>query len=274
MTINSNGNLLELTVPKVMGILNLTPDSFYDGGQFASLSTALIQVEKMIADGADIIDIGGYSSRPNATLVSTAEELARILPVIKAIKQSFPDALLSIDTFRAEVAHAALSEGFAWVNDITAGSDPLMFQTVASFKVPYVMMHMRGTPQTMTTLTQYTNLLLDIRAYFAEKINQVQVAGITDYIIDPGFGFAKTTEQNFELLNGLQHFQCLNAPILVGVSRKSMIYKSLQTTPDLALNGTSFLHGIALSKGAKILRVHDVKEAVECVTLFRKLTAI
>jgi len=274
MTINSNGNLLDLTVPKVMGILNLTPDSFYDGGQFASLSTALIQVEKMIADGADIIDIGGYSSRPNATLVSTAEELARILPVIKAIKQSFPDALLSIDTFRAEVAHAALSEGFAWVNDITAGSDPLMFQKVASFKVPYVMMHMRGTPQTMTTLTQYTNLLLDIRAYFAEKINQVQAAGITDYIIDPGFGFAKTTEQNFELLNGLQHFQCLNAPILVGVSRKSMIYKSLQTTPDLALNGTSFLHGIALSKGAKILRVHDVKEAVECVTLFRKLTAI
>jgi dihydropteroate synthase len=274
MTLNCDGNLLDLTVPKVMGILNCTPDSFYDGGQFASLSTALIQVENMIADGADIIDVGGYSSRPNAPLVSTAEELARILPVIKAIKQSFPEVLLSIDTFRAEVAHAALSEGFAWVNDITAGSDPKMFQTVASFKAPYVMMHMRGTPQTMTTHTQYTNLLNDIRAYFAEKINQVQAAGITDYLIDPGFGFAKTTKQNFELLNGLQHFQCLNAPILVGVSRKSMIYKSLESTPDLALNGTTFLHGIALSKGAKILRVHDVKEAVECVTLFRKLTAI
>lgn len=271
MTLNCDGNLLDLTVPKVMGILNCTPDSFYDGGQFARLSTALGQVEKMIADGADIIDIGGYSSRPNAPLVSTTEELARILPVVKAIKQSFPDALLSIDTFRAEVAHAALSEGFAWVNDITAGADPLMFQTVASFKAPYVMMHMRGTPQTMTTLTQYNNLLHDIRAYFAEKINQVQAAGITDYLIDPGFGFAKTTEQNFELLNRLQHFHCLNAPILVGVSRKSMIYKSLESTPDLALNGTTFLHGIALSKGAKILRVHDVKEAVECVTLFCKL---
>lgn len=274
MTLNCQGHLLDLTVPKVMGILNVTPDSFYDGGRYTSLSDTLKQAERLLQEGATFLDIGGYSSKPHAAEVSLEEELQRVLPVVKAIRQSFPSALLSIDTFRSAVAQAVLDEGVAMVNDITAGADEQMFQTVAAFHVPYVMMHMRGTPQTMTSLTQYENLLQEIGYYFADKINQVKAAGISDYLIDPGFGFAKTIDQNFELLNHLEYFHCLNAPLLIGVSRKSMIYKTLQSTPDLAVNGSTFLHAIALSKGAKILRVHDVKEAVECITLHQKVQQV
>ena len=274
MTLNCQGHLLDLTVPKVMGILNVTPDSFYDGGRYTSLSDTLKQAERLLKEGATFLDIGGYSSKPHAAEVSLEEELQRVLPVVKAIRKSFPSALLSIDTFRSAVAQAVLDEGVAMVNDISAGADEQMYQIVAAFHVPYVMMHMRGTPQTMTNLTQYENLLQEIGYYFADKINQVKAAGISDYLIDPGFGFAKTIDQNFELLNHLEHFHCLNAPLLIGVSRKSMIYKTLQSTPDLAVNGSTFLHAIALSKGAKILRVHDVKEAVECITLHQKLQQV
>ena len=274
MTLNCHGNLLDLTVPKVMGILNVTPDSFYDGGIYSSLSALVQQAESMLDAGATFIDIGGYSSKPNAAEVSVDEELHRVLPVVKALRQTFPTALLSIDTFRSVVAQVVLDEGVAMVNDISAGADPNMMATVVKYNVPYVMMHLRGNPQTMQSLTQYENLIPDMLYYFAEKIQQAKAAGITDYLIDPGFGFAKTTEQNFEILVHLDYFKSLEAALLIGVSRKSMVYKTLETTPDLALNGTTFLHGFALSKGAKILRVHDVKEAVECVTLFQKLHGI
>jgi dihydropteroate synthase len=274
MTLNCHGNLLDLTVPKVMGILNVTPDSFYDGGSYSSLSAVVQQAESMLDAGATFIDIGGYSSKPNAAEVSVDEEVHRVLPVVKALRQTFPTALLSIDTFRSVVAQVVLDEGVAMVNDISAGADPNMMATVAKYNVPYVMMHLRGNPQTMQSLTQYENLIPDMLYYFAEKIQAAKAAGIADYLIDPGFGFAKTTEQNFEILAHLDYFKSLEAPLLIGVSRKSMVYKTLETTPDLALNGTTFLHGFALSKGAKFLRVHDVKEAVECVALFQKLYGI
>ncbi len=274
MTLNCHGNLLDLTVPKVMGILNVTPDSFYDGGSYSTISAVVQQAESMLDAGATFIDIGGYSSKPNAAEVSVDEELHRVLPVVKALRQTFPTALLSIDTFRSVVAQVVLDEGVAMVNDISAGADPNMMTTVAKYNVPYVMMHLRGNPQTMQSLTQYENLIPDMLYYFAEKIQQAKAAGIADYLIDPGFGFAKTTEQNFEILAHLDYFKSLESPLLIGVSRKSMVYKTMETTPDLALNGTTFLHGFALSKGAKILRVHDVKEAVECVALFQKLHGI
>ena len=271
MTLNCHGNLLDLTVPKVMGILNCTPDSFFDGGRYTSVDALVQQAELMLDAGATFIDIGGYSSKPGAAEVSESEELQRVLPVVKALRKSIPTALLSIDTFRSGVAHAVLDEGVALVNDITAGADPNMMATIAKYKVPYVMMHMRGTPQTMQTLTHYDILMQELVYYFAEKIQQAKTVGITDYIVDPGFGFAKTTEQNFEILRHLDQFSILEAPLLIGFSRKSMIYKTLQTTSENALNGTTFLHGFALSKGAKFLRVHDVKEAVECITLHQKL---
>ncbi len=274
MTVNCQGKLLDLTVPKVMGILNVTPDSFFDGGKYPSLPAVLKQVESMLEAGADCIDIGGYSSKPHAVEVAEAEELQRVVPVVKALRNSFPSAILSVDTFRSAVAKAALDEGVGMVNDISAGADANMLSVVAGYQVPYILMHMRGTPQTMTAFTQYENLMQDLIYYFAEKIQQVKAAGISDYLIDPGFGFAKTSEQNFELLQHLEQFQVVDAPLLAGISRKSMIYKTLNTTPELALNGTTFLHGIALSKGAKILRVHDIKEAVECVTLFQKLQGL
>ena len=273
MTLNCQGNLLDLTVPKVMGILNCTPDSFFDGGRYSSLDALVQQAELMLDAGATFIDIGGYSSKPGAAEVSESDELQRVLPVVKALRKSIPTALLSIDTFRSGVAQAVLDEGVALVNDITAGADPNMMATVAKYKVPYVMMHLRGNPQTMQSLTQYENLIPDLLYYFAEKIQAAKAAGISDYIVDPGFGFAKTTEQNFEILRHLDQFSILEAPLLVGFSRKSMIYKTLQTTSENALNGTTFLHGFVLDKGAKILRVHDVKEAVECVTLFQKMHA-
>lgn len=272
MTINCNGQLIDLCTPKVMGIVNLTPNSFYDGGKLSDEKSVLLQVEKMLADGATFIDVGGYSSKPNAEFVSEEEELQRVIPIIHRIVKEFPKVLLSIDTFRSQVAKHSVENGVAIVNDISAGSlDENMMRTVAQLRVPYVMMHMKGTPKTMQSLTQYDDLVKEIFFYFSEKIAQARSFGISDVIVDPGFGFAKTLEQNFELLNKLELFDVLDLPLLVGVSRKSMIYKTLETDAEHALNGTTSLNTISLMKGAKILRVHDVKEAVECVQLYQKL---
>ncbi len=272
MTINCNGKLIDLTTPKVMGILNITPNSFYDGGKYKSDSEILNQCEKMLADGATFIDIGAYSSKPNAEFVSEEEEIARLLPVIELLVKQFPEALLSIDTFRSEVARLAITSGAAIVNDISAGKlDENMMATVASLQVPYSMMHMKGTPQTMQKLTQYDDIVKEMLLYFSERIQVARSFSINDIIIDPGFGFAKTLEQNYEVMQKLQLFKILELPLLVGISRKSMIYKTLETSANEALNGTTVLNTIALSKGATILRVHDVREAVECVKLLGKL---
>ena len=251
-----------------MGILNVTPDSFYDGGNFNTQKAILNQVEKMISEGADFIDVGGYSSRPGAKDLSVDEEIARVIPVVKAINKSLPDCLISVDTFRAEVAKQAIDVGAVMVNDISGGSlDDSMFEVIASNRVPYILMHMRGTPQSMTSHVDYDNIIKDIIDYFQIKIKQLRERGIIDVILDPGIGFAKTIDQNFELLRHLDHFQILDRPLLVGLSRKSLIWKTLETTPDNALNGTTVLNTTALLKGASILRVHDVKEAVEAVKL-------
>ncbi|WP_396194899.1 dihydropteroate synthase [Flavobacterium sp.] len=273
MTINCSGTLIDLTIPKVMGILNVTPNSFYDGGKYANEKQWLDQVQKMLAEGATFIDVGAYSSKPNAEFVSELEETERLVTVVKLIVQHFPEALISVDTFRAHVARAALEAGACIVNDISAGGlDELMMKTVAEFQVPYIMMHMKGNPQTMQSLAQYNNVTKEVLFYFSEKLAQARSFGINDLIIDPGFGFAKTTEQNFELLANLELFDQLELPILVGVSRKSMVYKTLETTPEFALNGTTVLNTIALQKGSNILRVHDVKEAIECVKLHQELS--
>ncbi|EKT3956728.1 dihydropteroate synthase [Flavobacterium psychrophilum] len=272
MTINCKGQLIDLSTPKVMGILNVTPDSFYDGGRFVSEKNVLIQVENMLQDGANFIDIGGQSSKPKAAIVSIDEELKRVVSIVDLILKKFPETMISIDTFNSKVAQIAVEKGAAIINDISAGNlDDNMFETIAKLQVPYIMMHMRGTPQTMQEMTNYDDLVKDILFYFSEKVAKARSFGINDLIIDPGFGFAKTLEQNFELLNKLELFEMLELPILVGVSRKSMIYKTLETTPENALNGTSVLNTIALTKGGNILRVHDVKEAVECVKLYNQL---
>lgn len=271
-TINCKGELIDLSTPRVMGILNITPDSFYDGGIYKNESEILSQVYVMLKEGATFIDIGAYSSRPNADHVSENEELQRILPILNLVLKEFPEALISIDTFRSEIAEQCITNGAALINDISAGTlDNKMLQTVANLKVPYIMMHMRGTPQTMQQHTQYDNLVKDILFYFSERIASARALGILDLIVDPGFGFAKTIEQNYELLNHLELFKMLELPLLAGISRKSMIYKTLKTTPKDALNGTTVLNTIALQKGAKILRVHDVKEASECIKLLNQL---
>jgi len=255
-----------------MGILNTTPDSFYDGKKFKDEASMLLQVGKMIQDGATFIDVGAYSSRPGADFVSEDEELARLLPIVKLLLAKFPNIVLSIDTFRSSIADACLSEGAAIVNDISGGKqDENMFAVVAKHKAPFVMMHMRGTPQTMQKQTDYDNLSVDILKYFSEHIARARSYNLHDLIIDPGFGFAKTLEQNYELLSQLELFQTLHHPILVGISRKSMVYKLLGTDAEKALNGTTALHAISLVKGAKILRVHDVKEALECIRLVQQL---
>lgn len=272
MTINCKGQLIDLEIPKVMGILNVTPNSFFDGGKYKNESEILSQVAKMLSDGATFIDIGAYSSKPNAEFVSESEEMNRIIPVIDLILNNFPEALLSIDTFRSEVAKVAIENGAAIINDISAGKlDDKMFETVAKYNVPYIMMHMRGTPQTMQTMTQYDDIIKEILFYFSERVSMARSFGINDLIVDPGFGFAKTLEQNYEVLQKLELFEILDLPLLAGVSRKSMIYKALNTSADEALNGTTVLNTIALSKGAKIVRVHDVKEAMEAVVLFEKI---
>ncbi|MBD0824405.1 dihydropteroate synthase [Aestuariibaculum marinum] len=272
MTINCKGQLIDLSTPKVMGILNITPDSFYDGGKHKNETDILNHVETMLNQGATFIDVGAYSSRPNAAFVSETEELQRITPIIDLILKSFPDTLISVDTFRSAVAKQAIESGAAMINDISAGLlDKNMLPTVADLHVPYIMMHMRGTPQTMQQFTKYDNLTKDILFYFSERIAAARALGIIDIIVDPGFGFSKTLEQNYELMQHLELFQMLDKPMLIGISRKSMIYKYLDTTPQEALNGSSVLNTIALQKGAGILRVHDVKEAIECVKLVEHL---
>lgn len=268
MTIKCKGQLIDLSTPKVMGILNLTPDSFYDGGRFNDEYSILQQTEKMLLDGATFIDVGAYSSRPGAADVSESEELKRILPVLRRLLEAFPNILISIDTFRSEIAKACINAGACMINDISAGRhDDTMFNTVAGLNVPYIMMHSRGTPQTMQQLTDYEDLVKDILFYFSERIAKARKLGMVDLIIDPGFGFAKTISQNYELLNQLQLLHMAELPILIGLSRKSMIYKTLNTTSEKSLNGTTALNMIALQKGAHILRVHDVKETMECINL-------
>ncbi|MCX7548277.1 dihydropteroate synthase [Xanthomarina sp. F1114] len=272
MTINCKGELIDLSTPKVMGILNLTPDSFYDGGKYKNESEILSQVYTMLKHGATFIDIGAYSSRPDANHISELEELNRLLPMVSIILKEFPDTIISIDTFRSQVAKQAIESGAAIVNDISAGKlDQNMLNTVAKLQVPFIMMHMKGTPQNMKQQTSYKNLIKEVLFYFSERIDQARALGIVDIIVDPGFGFAKTKEQSFEILKHLELFKMLDKPILSGVSRKSMIYKTLENSPKEALNGTTVLNTIALQKGTSILRVHDVKEAVECIKLLQQL---
>ena len=271
-TINCKGTLVNLSTPKVMGIVNMTPDSFFDGGKLTNSNEIVLQVEKMLRDGATFIDLGGYSSKPGADFVSEAEELNRVVPIVKVLVEKFPGILLSIDTFRSEVAKQAIENGAALINDISAGLlDENMLETVAKLQVPYIMMHMKGTPKTMQSFAKYDDLLKEMNFYFSERIAKARSFGLNDIIIDSGFGFAKTMEQNYELLQNLELLQFHDLPILAGISRKSMIYKALETSPENALNGTTFLHAFCLQKGANILRVHDVKEAVECVSLIRQL---
>ena len=272
MTINLRGKLINFSVPKIMGILNITPDSFYDGGRYNSKEKIQRQIEKMIISGADIVDVGGYSSRPGAKDISIEEELNRVIPVIEIIKKKFPKTIVSIDTFRSRVASEAIISGADIVNDISGGNlDSNMFETVSKHKVPYILMHMRGNPENMMSKTNYENVTKDVCKYFSQRINKAHSCGINDIIIDPGFGFSKTTQQNYDLLNNLEFFKEFQRPIIIGISRKSMIYKTLNTTPDKALNGSSVLHTISLMKGANILRTHDVKEAVECVKIVSQL---
>lgn len=272
MTINCKGILVDLSTPKVMGILNVTPNSFFDGGKYKNETEILSQVEKMVLEGATFIDIGAYSSKPNAEFVSEQEEIARIVPVVDLILKHFPETIISIDTFRSEVAKASIESGAAIINDIAAGNlDEKMFEIIAKYNVPYIMMHMRGNPQTMQTLTDYDDIVKEMLFYFSEKVAKARSFGINDLIIDPGFGFAKTIDQNYEVFQKMELFNVFELPLLVGISRKSMIYKTLNTTIENALNGTTVLNTLALTKGVKILRVHDVKEAMECVALFNKI---
>lgn len=268
MTINLNGKLMDLSLPKVMGVLNVTPDSFYDGGKFSSDKKVLDQVEKMILDGADIIDIGGYSSKPGAKEVKTKEEINRVIPTIELIKNKFSDIILSIDTFRSRVAQKAVQSGASLINDISAGElDSNMFKCVAELKVPYILMHMQGNPQNMQKNPSYKNVINEIVTDLSKKIFLARKAGIIDIIADPGFGFGKTLEHNYEILNNLSFFKELDCPILVGLSRKSMVYKLLDKKVEDSLNGTTCLNTISILNGAKILRVHDVKEAKEVIKI-------
>ena len=268
MTINCKGKLIDLTLPKVMGILNITPDSFYDGGKHKNPTCVLKHTEKMLNEGATFIDIGAYSSRPGADHIDEDEELHRILPIVNLVLKEFPQTIISIDTFRHRVAKKCLQVGAAIINDISGGHlDGKMLDVVADYQVPYIAMHMKGTPQTMKEQTNYDDLLKDIFFYFSKIISESRDKKINDLIIDPGFGFAKTVDQNFQLLKHLDLFKNLKRPILVGISRKSMIYRTLDTDAKKSLNGTTALNMIALNQGANILRVHDVKEAMECVRL-------
>lgn len=271
-SINCKGKLINFSTPKVMGILNVTPNSFFDGGKYNSTNKLEEQVRKMLEQGADIIDLGAYSTQPSAAFVSEEEELKRMIPVVKYLVKIFPDIILSIDTFRAEVAKQALESGAAMINDVSAGFlDDNMMQVVGTFKVPYIMMHMKGTPQNMQQFTDYDDVMHDMMYYFSERIAKAKSFGINDVIVDPGFGFSKTLDQNYEVLHKLELLKNLDVPILSALSRKSMIYKFFQTTPAEALNGTTVLNTISLIKGANLLRVHDVKEAVECVKLYNKI---
>ena len=272
-TINIKGELFSLDRPVVMGILNVTPDSFFAGSRKRTEAEIAARIEEILAQGGDWIDIGGYSSRPDATPVTADEEMKRLELGLEILSRDYPSVPVSVDTFRADVARCCVEKyGVAMINDISAGElDPEMFRTVADLKVPYIMMHMRGTPQTMASLTDYTNLMDEIMLYFAEKVRQLCLMGVSDLILDPGFGFSKTLEQNYELMAHLREFGIFDLPVLVGISRKRMIYQLLGGTPEESLNGTTALHTYALLNGADILRVHDVKEAVEAVRIVQKI---
>jgi len=271
-SINCNGTLIDLTSPKVMGILNITPDSFFDGGKYKNETEIISQVEKMLAEGATFIDVGAYSSRPGAKHISEQEELERILPVVKTLVKEFPEILISIDTFRGNIAEKCIESGACIINDISAGSiDPTLFKTIAKLQVPYIIMHMQGTPQNMQANPTYKNIVTDILNFFSKKIFELRALGVNDIIADVGFGFGKTIEQNYSLLNNLALFQNLEIPLLTGVSRKSMLYKPLELTPEKALNATTVANTIAVLNGTAILRVHDVKEAVETIKIIELL---
>ena len=272
-TINIKGELFSLDRPVVMGILNVTPDSIFAGSRKRTETEITTRIEEILAQGGDWIDIGGYSSRPDATPVTADEEMRRLELGLEILRHDYPSVPVSVDTFRADVARYCVEKyGVAMINDISAGElDPEMFRTVADLKVPYIMMHMRGTPQTMASLTDYTDLMDEIMLYFAEKVRQLCLMGVSDLILDPGFGFSKTLEQNYELMAHLREFGIFDLPILVGISRKRMIYQLLGGSPEESLNGTTALHAYALLNGADILRVHDVKEAVEVVRIVQKI---
>ncbi|WP_419700011.1 dihydropteroate synthase [Mucilaginibacter sp. NFX135] len=274
ITLNAGGKLIDLSTPKVMGIINITPDSFYAGSRKPGVDEALQQAEKMLAEGAAFLDIGAYSSRPNAQDISITEETDRLLPVVEAIVAAFPDAVLSIDTFRAQVAEAVIKAGAHIINDISGGAlDEAMFATVARLQVPYILMHMKGTPQTMNQLARYDDVFTEVLDYFVSRYQQLKQLGVHDVVIDPGFGFAKKSEHNYTLMNRLHDFDILGLPTLVGISRKRMIYGLLETTAAEALNGTTVLNTIGLTKGANILRVHDVKEAIETVKIWEAVNS-
>ena len=273
--INANGKLMDLSEPQVMGILNVTPDSFYAGSRGVTNGYILDRCQQILDEGASIIDIGAYSSRPNAQHISAEEEMSRLRTGLELIRKNHPEAIVSVDTFRADIARMCVEEyGVAIINDISAGNmDEQMFSTIARLGVPYIIMHMKGTPQNMQENPQYDHFLKEIFYYFSEEVQKLRDLGAKDIIIDPGFGFGKTIEHNYELMNHLEEFHLFELPILVGISRKSMIYKLLGSNPEEALNGTTALNTVALTKGAHILRVHDVKEAVECVKIVQKMKA-
>ncbi|WP_298878827.1 dihydropteroate synthase [uncultured Polaribacter sp.] len=273
MTINCNQTLIDLSSPKVMGILNITPDSFFDGGKYKNESDILSQTEKMLQDGATFIDVGAYSSRPGATHISEEEELQRIVPVINLLVKNFPKIVISVDTFRSKIAKETINNGAAIVNDISGGKmDNKMFETVANLQVPYILMHMLGTPQNMQKNPEYNNVTKEVISFFAEQIYKLHQLKLNDIIIDVGFGFGKTIDHNFEILKNLSLFKSLDAPILAGISRKSMLYKTLDISAQEALNATTSANTIALLNGANILRVHDVKEAVEAVKIVNQIS--
>ncbi len=271
--INIKGKLIDLSSPVVMGIINITPDSFYSGSRKFDIKDAIKQAEQIVSEGGTIIDIGGQSTSPSSSPLSAMEELKRVTPILKEIRKEFPMTILSIDTFYSEVASAAVEEcGVNIINDISGGQiDDMMFETVARLNVPYILMHMLGTPQTMQQHTNYENMTQEILYYFSEKVTRLNRLGVNDIIIDPGFGFSKTLDQNYELMADLKYFDIFELPIMVGISRKSMIYKLLNTTPAESLNGTTALNMYSLLSGANILRVHDVKEAMECIKIFEKI---
>lgn len=274
-TLNCKGKLLSLEKPAVMGIINVNNDSFYSGNRKAAIIDAGALATKMLEEGAAILDLGGQSTRPQSTLVSAKEEAERVIPVIESIIEKFPEVIVSIDTFYAEVAKEAVNAGASIVNDISAGNlDSKMLKTIAALDVPYIAMHMRGTPQTMNALTDYENITREVLDYFIQKIEQCSSAGIKDIIVDPGFGFAKTSVQSFELMKNSNAFSMLERPILTGISRKSMIYKTLNTTAEDALNGSTVLHTFAVQNGTNIIRTHDVKETVETIRLLEKLGVV
>jgi dihydropteroate synthase len=271
-TLNINGRLLDLSTPSVMGILNVTPDSFYDGGRFIAEREIIDRTERMIEEGATFIDVGGYSTRPGANEISEDEEMKRSVAAIKILIKKFDNIIISIDTFRSKVADSAIQEGASIINDVSGGElDAKMFETATRLRVPYILMHMRGTPQNMTQLSNYDNIVMEVTNYFHQKLQRLNELGVKDIIIDPGFGFAKTIPQNFELLKNLDYFKMLGRPLLTGVSRKSMVWKTLKISAEEALNGTTALNTIATIKGASILRVHDVKEAMQVIKICHHL---